>query len=170
MTTTLEIIDSAVKIGIGALISGVTAYWASVAKSKNELKKSLQDDRRDLLRQIAIEVGKSDDSISEYMHITHIPDHSLIPIQLAEKRNLLLQSIKHSNTATSLASLVSHEDLFLKLRAYAESVDEIHSTFAAISPDDDFDYSAAFDGVEKHNMRLAQVQSALASAFSSTTH
>ena len=53
MTTTLEIIDSAVKIGLGAIISGVATYLVTRKNHEHELRKAEHEDRRGLLRTAA---------------------------------------------------------------------------------------------------------------------
>ncbi len=41
MTTPIEVIDTAVKIGLGALIIGLATYWVTRAKSKHDISKLL---------------------------------------------------------------------------------------------------------------------------------
>jgi hypothetical protein len=53
MTTFLEILDSAVKIGLGALISGIATYFVSKKNQEHELRKATRDDRRELIRTAA---------------------------------------------------------------------------------------------------------------------
>ena len=51
MTTTLDIIDTAVKIGLGAAISGITAYFIGKAKQRHGLKKDMLFDKNELLKE-----------------------------------------------------------------------------------------------------------------------
>jgi hypothetical protein len=53
MTTALEIIDSAVKIGLGALVSGVATYLVTRKNHEHELRKTAREDRRTLIRSAA---------------------------------------------------------------------------------------------------------------------
>ena len=50
--TTLEVIDSAIKIGLGALIGGIFAYLLSSQAHKQELHKEILLDHRKTLREV----------------------------------------------------------------------------------------------------------------------
>lgn len=54
--TTLDIIDTAVKIGFGALISGATAYVITRLKYRSDLNKELLSRRQVLLERVANQV------------------------------------------------------------------------------------------------------------------
>ncbi len=53
MTTAFEIIDSAVKIGLGALVSGLSTYMVTRKNHRHEIRKASRDDRRGLIRNAA---------------------------------------------------------------------------------------------------------------------
>ncbi len=53
MTTPLEIIDSAVKIGLGALVSGIATYLVTRTNHRHELRKADREERRTLIRNIS---------------------------------------------------------------------------------------------------------------------
>ena len=53
MTTLLEIVDSAVKIGLGALVSGVATYLVTRKNHEHDLRKTAREDRRALIRSAA---------------------------------------------------------------------------------------------------------------------
>lgn len=46
MTTVLEIIDTAVGIGLGALISGITTYWVTHKNHTFDIRKTIVNDRK----------------------------------------------------------------------------------------------------------------------------
>ena len=52
MTTALEIIDTAVKISFGAIVSGIATYLVTKESNKQEIRKNLCLDRKDLLLEI----------------------------------------------------------------------------------------------------------------------
>ena len=52
-TEMLDIIDTAVKIGLGASITGITAYFLSSKEFKKEMKRKKIDDRIDLIKNIS---------------------------------------------------------------------------------------------------------------------
>lgn len=55
MVTNLEIVDTAVKIGLGALISGVVAYLIARLNHAKEIDKEYIKRRRDMVQSIAAE-------------------------------------------------------------------------------------------------------------------
>ena len=56
MITWIEIVDTAVRIGLGALISGVLAYLVEKQEHKREVAKELIMRRRDAREQVAAEL------------------------------------------------------------------------------------------------------------------
>lgn len=58
----LEVIDTAVKIGLGAAISGISTYWIAKAKTKDELR------RERLIRHQGL-LEKSAEQIENFSHI-----------------------------------------------------------------------------------------------------
>ena len=56
MTSFIDILDTAVKIGLGALISGVTTYWVSTSKNRHELNYEMIKRRLNLLDKVAEQI------------------------------------------------------------------------------------------------------------------
>ncbi|WP_306480732.1 hypothetical protein [Limnobacter sp.] len=61
--TYLEVIDTAVKVGLGALISGLSAYWMAKSKTRDDSK------RERLIRHHGL-LEKSAEQIENFSHIT----------------------------------------------------------------------------------------------------
>lgn len=60
--TYLEVIDTAVKVGLGAAISGISAYWMTKSKSKDDLQRERMIRHHGLLE-------KSAEQIEAFSHI-----------------------------------------------------------------------------------------------------
>jgi hypothetical protein len=56
MVTLLEVIDTAVKVGLGALISGFSTYWVTARKSKDDLSRERLQRHQTLLESSAEQV------------------------------------------------------------------------------------------------------------------
>ncbi|WP_201529500.1 hypothetical protein [Psychrobacter frigidicola] len=54
--TWIEVVDSAVKIGLGALIAGVIAFLLSSTQHRNELKKAKVEREFEMLKEVAKKV------------------------------------------------------------------------------------------------------------------
>jgi len=61
MITPLEVVDTSVKIGLGALISGAAAYWLAKLNHNRQVQKERATHRRELLETVA-------DSVQKYYH------------------------------------------------------------------------------------------------------
>jgi hypothetical protein len=60
------VIDTAVKIGLGALISGLATYWVTRAKSKHDISKLLLEDKTKILREIAENLEESTAFLNDF--------------------------------------------------------------------------------------------------------
>jgi hypothetical protein len=66
MITALDIVDSAVKIGLGALISGVATYWLTKLNHDKTIEKERAQRKSDLLEAIAEQVAHFDQLALDY--------------------------------------------------------------------------------------------------------
>ncbi|HKR02323.1 MAG TPA: hypothetical protein VJT09_16725 [Pyrinomonadaceae bacterium] len=57
MVAPIDVLDTAVKIGLGALISGLAAYWVAKLNHDKTAEKERAQRRRDMLETIAEQVG-----------------------------------------------------------------------------------------------------------------
>ena len=100
MTTTLEIVDSAVKIGLGALITAAAGLLVSTRAQRHELRKSTREDRRGLLRSAAklLEEATAAANLATYV-LAHVPDGK------GDSTKGLVEAINKLNEARSLSVL-----------------------------------------------------------------
>jgi len=64
MITGLEILDTAIKMGLGAAITGIISYFSTNKTRRHEMRMSLASDRKDLLRESAMKFEKSSSIIN----------------------------------------------------------------------------------------------------------
>lgn len=102
MTTPIEIIDTAVKIGLGALISGIATYMVTKRNHAHEIKNGIATDKKELLlglihkldsalskrnsstQSIWRKIGsESADLESEYADLTHAANEVKLAISYA---------------------------------------------------------------------------------------
>jgi len=62
MITPIDVVDSAVKIGLGAIISGLATYWLAKASHDKTIEKESAQRKRDMMEVAAQEVGRFDQS------------------------------------------------------------------------------------------------------------
>lgn len=62
----LSIVDTAVKIGLGALISGVATYWVTKLNHENDIAKTKLKRQRELLEEIAGQAEEFSNAVLKY--------------------------------------------------------------------------------------------------------
>lgn len=70
MITPIEVIDSAVKIGLGAAISGVAAYWLAKANHRKEIEKRQSQRKCELMEGVAQQVAIFDQSVVSFLRVS----------------------------------------------------------------------------------------------------
>lgn len=106
MTTALEVIDSAVKIGLGALITAAAGYFALARSHRHEVSKATNEDRRSLLRTAAgfLEQATALANLATYA-FAHVPDDA------NSSTKHLVEAINKLGEARSLAVLSGSKQL-----------------------------------------------------------
>ena len=64
--TYLEVIDTAIKVGLGALISGLSAYWMSKSKTNDDLRRERLTRHHGLLEKSAEQIENFSHSMLRY--------------------------------------------------------------------------------------------------------
>ncbi|WP_182406978.1 hypothetical protein [Psychrobacter sp. GP33] len=127
--TWIEVVDSAVKIGLGALIAGVIAFLLSSTQHRNELKKSKVEREFEMLKEVAEKVENFNTiTLNYWAFVTDwrrrlILDTS-IPMSnsLRDTQQKLFDSFSELTTAESLLLLFGYNNASVKLREYGETV------------------------------------------------
>ena len=60
MTTILDIVDTAVKIGLGALIGGISSYVLAIRTQNYEKETRANDERKELVKDLSLKLEKID--------------------------------------------------------------------------------------------------------------
>lgn len=135
--TALEIIDSAVKIGLGALIASVSAYYLAMSQHSRELQKEKIRREFDLLKQISEQVEQFTHTALKYWAlIGEWARSERIGATLPEARTSLLLSVtdelfasfKEMTYAEATLSLLGYKKAQALARAYGEIVRDFRST------------------------------------------
>ena len=120
MPTAFEIVDSAVKIGLGAFISAIATYFVTAKNHAHEIRKTAREDKRELLRSIA----KTLEEATATMNLaTHAYEHE--PESRPDAQKKLIDALNRIGSAKSLALLSGSKKLFVAvedLRSSAEAI------------------------------------------------
>jgi len=119
MTTYLDIIDTAVKIGLGALIAGATTYIVSSRKQKHDRDSELIKERKSLVKEIAIKVGA----------IENHQNKIVVAIDYANRESAIEHIVPAAADAyliQTLANLVGDEPLLSSTSKFAEIFESLY--------------------------------------------
>lgn len=127
--TWIEVVDSAVKIGLGALITGVIAFLLSTTQHRNDRKKAKIDREFEMLKEVAEKVESFNHIALRYWALVTDWRRKLLLDNSNPKSNHLLDtehklfnSFSELTNAESLLLLFGYEDAQIALRDYGESV------------------------------------------------
>ena len=133
----LEIIDTAVKIGLGALISGASAYFLSLSKYNKEKKKDKRDNTMKLIKEIALNIQGANHKLSEAAHPFWNQAVKREPDKFAETTrqsiSLLMESLSLINQADAIASLLNIKVLRAHLKTLSKSINDIYEITASVN-------------------------------------
>jgi hypothetical protein len=147
----IDVVDSAVKIGLGALISGITALVLTSTQHRNSLEKSKVDREFEMLKEVAEKIEAFNQVSLKYWALSTdwrrrwAEDNTVVQTKMLKNSYLdLFNSFSELTKAESLLLLFGHENAQLKLREYGEVVIDFYkavkSTDIAFDSDDSVKY------------------------------
>jgi len=128
MSSLIELVDTAVKIGLGAAITGWTSYFISKRGHSHELSKEISEDRRILLRSIASSMETSSMHMNLGVGAWRKSEYKLASSEY-------LKAVSKNNEAKSLAGLLGLQSVLETLRQIHADLDEISLEFLEENPD-----------------------------------
>ena len=127
--TWIEVVDSAVKIGLGALIAGVIAFLLASTQHRNELKKAKVEREFEMPKQVAEKVEifnhvalKFWSLSSDWRRKLLLDSTTPLTNNLLDSQNNLFNGFSELTKAESLLLLFGYEKAQISLREYGESV------------------------------------------------
>lgn len=141
MVTTIEVIDTAVKIGLGALISGAAAYLIARLNHNREMEKSQAIRRREMLEGIAEQIETFTHAVLKYWALTgeraiyERDDHPMPEdrqLEWKEAYSSIPGMFKEITSAEAKLLLLGEEESQKLLRDYGNYISQFKAaTFAA---------------------------------------
>ena len=144
MTTILDIVDTAVKIGLGALIGGISSYVLAIRTQNYEKETRANDERKQLVKDLSLKLEKIDHLNSESALHYHSDD-----LVSAKKSNVLATEVICS--ATALANLIGSDEVVEITSKISEILDEMYQEFHLESPSEDhlFELSTKIENLKR---------------------
>ncbi|WP_273990364.1 hypothetical protein [Vibrio parahaemolyticus] len=158
--TVIEVIDTAVKIGLGALIGGISGLITIKVKNDHELRSKKLDDQRNTLREVALKTEEASAILAEFIHNALV---SQCTSDLLANRKMLIDASNASGTAATLANLIGLAELSKQLDLYHEAVLSFHDF---IAPNlDNVKSTESQDRVDDLNQLLDDLKPYFSSAY-----
>ncbi|NWO06690.1 hypothetical protein [Idiomarina sp.] len=157
MTTTLDIVDTAVKIGLGALIAGITSYVITLRNQGFERQKEIEVERRNLSKELALTIEKTNHLIDESAFHFHQLDYQ-------ESKKCIISAEREISSAGALANLLGSDDLVNAVDEMAELVFDIYKEFNKDSPDEGRLHDLDNDIKEKKKLVYPHIRDAYCAA------
>lgn len=142
----MEVIDTAIKIGLGALISGVFAYILSIRRLKSELLQNKLEAKKELVREAVIKYDMCIVHLNQASHDIRLV--GLEQVTQEERKKIagsLVQAKTSMNIAESLARLASLNELADSFREYQNDLNELNRFFTDWEITDVEDVIGIFD-------------------------
>ena len=130
----IEVVDSAVKIGLGALIAGVITFLLSSTQHRNELKKAKVEREFEMLKEVAEKVENFNHIALRYWALSSdwrrrlILDSSIEkPNELSVTQNEFFDSFKELTKSESLLLLFGYKDASVQVREYGDLIRDFYN-------------------------------------------
>jgi len=105
----IDVIDTAVKIGLGATITGIATYIITNINHKNELEKQHTNENKELLKEISRKIESSEANLNRTT-LSYIQNKE----QTFESQHILT-SISEAYEARALSNLIGETELSEKI-------------------------------------------------------
>lgn len=127
----INVMDTAVKIGLGALIGGAFSYFMSVLKHRQEMQKQKYEQKIDSLKEVSDSFQKSQSGTNKFISLISVAiNHGEDDLKDLEVRckEALDHSFQFIASAYSLANLIGFQDLHSSLQEYSNIISEMDGT------------------------------------------
>ncbi len=129
----LEVLDTAVKVGLGALISGLTTYWVTARKSKDDLARERTLRNEQILVGVSEQVEALSHQVFRYWAIMAelvrtarrglpIPEHR--QQELSKTNSAMFDAYGPLTNAEAKLLLLGHREAAQSLREFGEVIRE----------------------------------------------
>jgi len=141
MPTALEIIDTATKIGLGALVSGISTYIITRSKYSHDQKREVQNDKRASLKLLTTMLEEATSELNNCIKFywnSEYGNEELSKNLFTTNIEKLINSVNRINQAKSLSMLIGESELFDKISEYSVIIQKLHNFLYESGYDIDF--------------------------------
>ena len=113
--TTLEIIDTAVKVGLGAAISAIASWFLNSQAAKNKQSETKIDGIRELIKEFSVKTEKIKASIDNMAHAYFQND-------IKSALEYSIEGVQEYRSATALANIINNKNILQGLTKVEENM------------------------------------------------
>lgn len=128
MTTIIDVIDTSVKIGLGSIIGGMTSFILYRQKNISEARGSFLDEKRSLIKELAIGLEDMESQINQVVVHLHNDDFTSAKDSMIPVGNQIYK-------ARAYANILSEENMVKTLGEMAELTSEFYIFIVGGVPD-----------------------------------
>lgn len=125
-----SLIDTTIKIGLGACIAGVSAFLLSIRNHKNEVEKLSIQDRKSLVRELALKLEVIEGHTNNAAYHFHIGD-------LKEAKVSLIPASQDAYSARAIANILGSDELVKATNIIAEATENMYHALNESKPSQD---------------------------------
>ncbi|MEH0168478.1 hypothetical protein [Roseateles microcysteis] len=140
--TSIEVLDTAVKVGLGALISGLTTFLVARRAQSHEIRKVILAERLQLLREAAVKLEQGGSLINkscEAIAVARATGRLNQQEKLSEELPNFIMAFNTLKESHTLFYLSGRRALGELVGEYATKQDEVRKHFIARGTEFDFD-------------------------------
>lgn len=127
-TSLIDVLDSAVKIGIGALISGFATYSVTKLKYRQEVRKNIDTRRHEILEKAAENLETFNESSHKCSHsIASVVKGIMEPAELYNSAKVLSKGIGYITKSLASIHLLGENKIVKELIAYKETAIHLYN-------------------------------------------
>jgi hypothetical protein len=121
---TYDLIDTTIKIGLGALIAGISAYFLAIRNHNNELRKIFVEEKRSLIKELAFKIEEIESELNKAILHFHRND-------LSSSTAAMVPVSQNAYSARAISNLIGSMDLIEDLENICVTTENIYVALAS---------------------------------------
>jgi hypothetical protein len=124
----LDVVDTAVKIGLGALIASIGTYLLAAKNHKSEIKKAFNEEQRAIIKEIATTLEEVESQFNESFDAFQHNDYD-------SARKILVPTSRNAYSMRALANILDDDELVNAIDEIAKIVEDIYEETVGNDPE-----------------------------------
>jgi hypothetical protein len=123
----LDVVDTAVKIGLGALIASMGTHLLAARNHKSEIKKAFNEEQRAIIKEIATTLEEVESQFNESFDAFQHNDYD-------SARKILVPTSRNAYSMRALANILDDDELVNTIDEIAKIIEDIYEETVGNDP------------------------------------